>query len=76
MNRPRTRQRLGTPLGSTDLEVAIKVDGTNVSCLVNGTPVINTSNLSPTLDIGGIGIRSFDSDTNNTQVQVAEVSVE
>ena len=60
----------------SEADLGIKVAGSDVSCLIGDTKIVEAHDLSPNLNRGGIGIRSFDSDLNRSQVNVGSVQVE
>ena len=59
-----------------DLNLGIKVKKDKVECLINGNIVAYTYYLSPALSIGGIGFKTWDSQMNNSELIVKNVSVE
>lgn len=40
--------------------IAIRVQGRQVTCFVNGVSVVSTDFLNPELDIGGVGVKAWD----------------
>lgn len=63
-------------LKTKGFDASIKVDGRNVSCLVNGQVVSETNYLSPTLETGGIGIKVWNRVLGTAKINATEISVE
>ncbi|MDO8231800.1 MAG: polysaccharide deacetylase family protein [bacterium] len=58
-----------------DVWLGIMVNKDKVECLVNGNSVIYAYYLSPVLSHGGIGIKTWDSEVNNSEIVVKNVEV-
>ncbi|MBX4210728.1 polysaccharide deacetylase family protein [Candidatus Parcubacteria bacterium] len=62
-------------LPETDFEVGIDVKGRDVTCLVNGVPIVETQFLDPSLTHGGIGFKTWNVLVNNTLLIVKDLHV-
>lgn len=58
-----------------DVRLGIMVNGDKTECLVNGNSVIYAYYLSPVLSHGGVGIKTWDPEVNNSEIIVKNVEV-
>jgi len=58
-----------------DVELGIMVNKDKVECLVNGNSVIYAYYLSPALSHGGIGLKIWDSELNNSEIIAKKIEV-
>ncbi len=61
-----------TPLPATGATAGMRVDGTNVQCLIGSEPAASATVAEST---GGIGVRVWDAELNNAEVLVRSVRV-
>ena len=63
-------------MSKKDVHLGIIVNKDKVECLVNGNSVIYSYYLSPVLSHGGIGLKTWDPEINNSEIVVKNISVE
>ncbi len=62
-------------LASKTIHAGVQVSGNTVTCMLNGKSILETSNLNPALDYGGIGILTWDPKPGVSQVIARELHV-
>lgn len=58
------------------VDVGIEVNGSSLTCLVDGTPLLSVSNLNNIPEHGGIGFQTWDPQTDNSEIVIKVVNVE
>lgn len=61
--------------GGQSMNVGVGVHGSQISCYLNGEEIVS-GNLSPSLDHGGIGFKTWNANVNNSSLLVKKVKVE
>lgn len=56
--------------------IGIGFAGTDEACYLDGKRVIDTSDVDEKLDMGGIGFKTWDLQTDNSEMVIKNVSVE
>jgi peptidoglycan/xylan/chitin deacetylase (PgdA/CDA1 family) len=68
-----------SPIGKpphTGMNIGIRVQGRQVTCLLDGVAKTQTRFLDPSLNVGGIGFKTWDPQPNNSQMTIKSFSVE
>lgn len=60
---------------TNELEIGIRVDERHVECLLNGSSVVTTDFLDASLDHGGVGVKSWDPEPENSEIIIKKLIV-
>lgn len=62
--------------GESPFTISMTVNGRNVDCSINQSTIVSAQYLDPSLSKGGVGIKTWDSKINNSQVEISKLSIE